>query len=62
MKNSNELNSFQTKRDTVEHTAVVPDHYDPGRHFLIPWRLKPDTGKSLWQQHDDVGCGSGPVF
>jgi hypothetical protein len=63
MKNSNELSSFQAKHDTAEHAAVVPDQADePCRHFLIPWRLKPEMGKSLWQQHDDAGCGSGPVF
>jgi hypothetical protein len=61
MKSSNELSSFQAKHDTAEY--AVPDQADePSRHFLIPWRLKAESGKSLWQQGDDAGCGSVPAL
>jgi hypothetical protein len=52
----------QANRDTAEPTAGAPHQTDEARrHFLVPWRLKADAARSLWQQGNDVGCGSGPV-
>src|SRR5438105_1002560 len=62
MKKSGELNALQPNRHTADHTAAAPHQTDETqRRFLLPWRLNADTRGSLWQQGDDIGCGSGPV-
>jgi len=61
MKPNKDLNEFQANRNPTEQTVIAPGQpNERQQHFLVPWRLSANTAESLWQQGEDIGCGSCP--